>query len=365
MNNITINLKISISPNDNFFEKILKIITQLKDCEQWNINDSNNNITIGETLNIYVIENNLKDDVIPSYKAALKFFFGTNWSNFLITNISINQIKDSRNNIKKISKKEYMKRVIAILRWLHIKYSIPIAEVENYYKTNFKNIRCKPREAINCNDWICVQDAQKAITNLFRVLKKDNENLYYCLILHFILATRIKETHNFLKEFKKRNNIPDYIYIDTKTTKKNEELHFRIPITFCISEILKKISKIYAQTTFISIMRSFLKTSNLNITLHGTRAIYRTSIDFLTQNLNISTEAKEKYIDHAVGNKIFKTYQRQDYFIERIKIQSIYAYFIFECAGLTNMQKKVIDYINTFNKKYPEHSFSIQTNLYK
>lgn len=45
-----------------------------------------------------------------------------------------------------------MKRVIAILRWLHIKYSIPIAEVENYYKTNFKNIRCKPREAINCND---------------------------------------------------------------------------------------------------------------------------------------------------------------------------------------------------------------------
>ncbi len=100
----------------------------------------------------------------------------------------------------------------------------------------------------------------------------------------------------------------------------------------------------------------------MNISSHGTRAIYRTSIDFLTQNLLISTEAKETYIDHAVGNKVFKSYQRQDYFIERIKIQSIYAYFIFECAGLPNLQKIVNDYVENFNQKYPEHSFSISNN---
>lgn len=318
-------------------------------------------LTVKDALDLYLSDKNLKMWSCVSYKNAFRQVFKDLEKSY-VSEISEEKFNISTQNLSNNTKAHYITRIVAVLRWLRKKRIINSIALENL-KENLKVCNVEHRAALDCCNWISISDAKVELTKLFLIIKQQNTtNNFLLIVLHFILATRVSETKNVIDGFDASSE-QNYIFIDSKRTKKDEKLKYRVPITSFIKKILlkiaydnKKLDKIYFTRKIARILYKKNEYKN-RICNHGTRAIFRTTIDFLTLNMNVSSESKEMYLDHVSGSKIFRTYQRQDYFLERVKIQCLYARFIFECAGLDDYLNSVKEYVEYFNIKYPDYNF--------
>ena len=85
--------------------------------------------------------------------------------------------------------------------------------------------------------------------------------------------------------------------------------------------------------------------------MHGTRAIFRTVIDFIDKEHIIDKDEKEAYINHVTDNHVQRRYHRNDHLIARLRIMCMYASFIYECSELTEYQSNVQCYVHKLNDR--------------
>ena len=85
--------------------------------------------------------------------------------------------------------------------------------------------------------------------------------------------------------------------------------------------------------------------------LHGSRAIFRTIIDFLAKGESINESAKEMYINHKTDSYVKSLYHRNDYFLDRLRLMCIYSKFIFQCAGMPEWVVKVDEYVVNISER--------------
>ena len=104
---------------------------------------------------------------------------------------------------------------------------------------------------------------------------------------------------------------------------------------------------------FISgvIRNAYLRNFRGVFCLLGSRAIFRTIIDFLAKGESINESAKEMYINHKTDSYVKSLYHRNDYFLDRLRLMCIYSKFIFKCAGMHDRIYKVDEYITHVNER--------------
>lgn len=162
-----------------------------------------------------------------------------------------------------------------------------------------------------------------------------------------VLATRISETARIIKIYYGLNEHEraqtKYLKIETKTTKKDQEANFRVPLITKVKRLLEKVCHNLGHycPEYIKklISASIPEDFRSQIKAHGSRAIYRTIIDFITP-VTTDIRAKEYYISHEIQNKVAQSYSRNDLIQARIEIQELYLAWLDKLlknyCGLTN-----------------------------
>ena len=183
--------------------------------------------------------------------------------------------------------------------------------------------------------------------------------MYRFLVLHFILGTRISETFNYIDAVRKidydENNVLTTVYIKTKCTKNGADADFRMPVPDFIHKMIDTDKVLYSKKsheTVISILRRFIaKNFKDEFCLHGTRAIFRTTIDFIDKDKAFGKDEKEAYINHKTDSYVQNRYHRNDYLIPRIEIMCKYASFVYEVSGLIEEKKQTEAYVEKLEKR--------------
>ena len=127
-----------------------------------------------------------------------------------------------------------------------------------------------------------------------------------------------------------------------------------MPVPGFIYEIVDGNRSFYSHSNdFISnvIRNAYLRNFRGVFCLHGSRAIFRTVIDFLAKGELINESAKEVYINHKTDSYVKSLYHRNDYFLDRLRLMCIYSKFIFKCAGMHDWIDKVDVYIANVNER--------------
>ena len=100
------------------------------------------------------------------------------------------------------------------------------------YLSQINRFKHTVRPALNCDEWIYRHQAKDEISYFFsRIKMMIKPELYYFLVLHFILGTRITETLNYIDavkdQYRKIPEITDGVYI----LKPNVLSRGRLPIS--------------------------------------------------------------------------------------------------------------------------------------
>jgi len=342
--------KITISISLDIDNKKIKTLTHkknvnLKDIINLLLEETNHNnqiITLGSIFDKYVIEKNLKDSSVLTYKYLLCSIFGVHCFNEPIKNLCTSE------KITEISTKIFnnftFSIVYSIFNFAYQKQLI--TENPFLYKHKFliqKKIY-NHKKALNCENWLCLSEAESSITNFLTKLLLFNSVRYsklnqHLILLSIILATRVSETFQIINIFNNTNEKEHYIFIDNKNTKKGAELTYRVPLTDLAIYIIKKIHRlgfkersfIYRKDNLHTYFRTFLKQNyNNEISIHGFRSIYRTVIELLPETQNIPNWIKELSLSHETRGTVERIYQRNDAFKLRYFLQLEYSKFIFK-----------------------------------
>lgn len=199
----------------------------------------------------------------------------------------------------------------------------------------FKN-EINHSKAFNCNLWLGLNDVKKDLIPFFKTFTFDNLDIF--LFLHIILGLRITETIRVVKNFTSQDKENKFILIKTKTFK-----NFRVVLSDLAIHLIEKIKYAYfslSDSRLRLLIRTSLNKKSSEISLHGFRSILRTIIEFLPETKQISYEAKEFYLSHKILNKVVESYQRYDYFNERMTIQKKYAEFLLTCLNESELKKE-------------------------
>lgn len=328
------------------------------------VDDKYDDLTLKDAINMYFKEKNLKKWTIRNYISSFRAVFSKlcengmdNWRSLKVKSIDYEFI--SRFRIQSSTDYQYCYSVNIVFSWMERMEIISNNPFSKYLSqiTRFKHT---VRPALNCDEWIDRHQAKEEISYFFsRIRGMIKPELYYFLVLHFILATRITETLNYIDavktQYRKKPEITDGVYIKTKCTRQGDAADFRIPVPSFIYEMVLNCSVLFMRYRPGTVLALFRKTLVKNFKnefcLHGTRAIFRTTIDFLTEGGNFTDDAKECYINHKVDSYVKSRYHRNDYFMERIRMMCIYAGFIYECAGFTKEIKKLRSFESDFFKR--------------
>lgn len=363
-NNITVRGEFRIELSQLQFEEIVSFLKEknikFDVCLQPEKSPMGNSkdYELRDVLSRYFREKSLKNKTKINYLLALRKIFSElmkksdkHWKYVKVNSIDYAFI--SRWNIIRPKDISYLTSVNSVFSWLKRKNLIAENYVGEYLK-NVKETKFKvfTRPALRCEEWIDVKEASDKISSFFSDVRKLLDEEYYeFLVLHFILGTRIRETFNYinavLSDFQTVPDLLSCVYICTKTTKINESADFRVPVPIFIYEMIEKNRVFFGHSDiFISkvIRNAYLRNFRGIFCLHGSRAIYRTIIDFLTKDILIDESAKEVYISHKTDSYVKSRYHRNDYFIERLKLMCIYSKFIFKCAGMPELSVKVDEY---------------------
>ena len=297
------------------------------------------NITLGDLIKKYAYEKNLKPSSIRHYQSGLSTLFGVNYKNFKISDIC-SEATVSKFLTKQISYKSFDTLTIIL------NYAKKKIILNNPYDINLFNIKkrkiTKHREALKCENWLSLNEAEYNIALFLNKLNlaeanKLNSIIIYTSLLTMILATRINETFQVINNYNKTNDQEHYIYIDNKNTKKGAILSYRLALTVPAIYLINKLHslgvKSYSSLYLIEASRQkFITISNLlqnKITLHGLRSIFRTTIEFLPTTQNIPHWIKEYSLSHETRNIVERSYQRNDALKSRYFLQVEYSKFIF------------------------------------
>ena len=374
---VVVNMNIGVQLSIESIEKFELVITNVIKF----VNDSNLNLnitskdvvvkkqselTLGEVVNLYVKRKNynLKKNTIFNYITAFRNVFGVikdskvkHWKNVKLSDVTLEFIM--RYKVSCTTSYEYIRRINYVFSWLCKNEYISQNPIYKYLG-KIRKYQSDTRPALGCEQWIDEIEARKKLSNFFNSFKGFvSQQLFNFVVFHFIIGTRITETFNYIKAVQENySSSPDVLStvdIRTKTTKKDSKPDFRIPVPVYLYEMIVDNKKLYSEKSIgsiESILRRIISRNYKNkFCLHGTRAIYRTAIDFLDKDHMFSENEKESYINHKTDNYIQRRYRRNDFLIQRMRIMNLYASFIYSCAGLVGEQKKVDDYVKAFNQR--------------
>ena len=370
-NNITVRGEFRIELSQLQFEEIVSFLKEknikFDVCLQPEKTPMENSkdYELRDVLSRYFREKSLKNKTKINYLLALRKIFSElmkksdkHWKYVKVNSIDYAFI--SRWNIIRPKDISYLMTVNSVFSWLKRKNLI----AENYvgeYLEKVKETKFKvfTRPALRCEEWIDVKEASDKISSFFSDVRKLLDEEYYeFLVLHFILGTRIRETFNYinavLSDFQTVPDLLSCVYICTKTTKINESADFRVPVPIFIYEMIEKNRVFFGHSDiFISkvIRNAYLRNFRGIFCLHGSRAIFRTIIDFLAKGESINESAKEMYINHKTDSYVKSLYHRNDYFLDRLRLMCIYSKFIFQCAGMPEWVVKVDEYVVNISER--------------
>lgn len=370
-NNITVRGEFRIELSQLQFEEIVSFLKEknikFDVCLQPEKTPMENSkdYELRDVLSRYFREKSLKNKTKINYLLALRKIFSElmkksdkHWKYVKVNSIDYAFI--SRWNIIRPKDISYLMTVNSVFSWLKRKNLI----AENYvgeYLEKVKETKFKvfTRPALRCEEWIDVKEASDKISSFFSDVRKLLDEEYYeFLVLHFILGTRIRETFNYinavLSDFQMVPDLLSCVYICTKTTKINESADFRVPVPIFIYEMIEKNRVFFGHSDiFISkvIRNAYLRNFRGIFCLHGSRAIFRTIIDFLAKGESINESAKEMYINHKTDSYVKSLYHRNDYFLDRLRLMCIYSKFIFQCAGMPEWVVKVDEYVVNISER--------------
>ena len=370
-NNITVRGEFRIELSQLQFEEIVSFLKEknikFDVCLQPEKTPMENSkdYELRDVLSRYFREKSLKNKTKINYLLALRKIFSElmkksdkHWKYVKVNSIDYAFI--SRWNIIRPKDISYLTSVNSVFSWLKRKNLIAENYVGEYLK-NVKETKFKvfTRPALRCEEWIDVKEASDKISSFFSDVRKLLDEEYYeFLVLHFILGTRIRETFNYinavLSDFQMVPDLLSCVYICTKTTKINESADFRVPVPIFIYEMIEKNRVFFGHSDiFISkvIRNAYLRNFRGIFCLHGSRAIFRTIIDFLAKGESINESAKEMYINHKTDSYVKSLYHRNDYFLDRLRLMCIYSKFIFQCAGMPEWVVKVDEYVVNISER--------------
>lgn len=333
------------------------------DVEKEITNQRENDRKIGELLNLYINRRNLKKWTRISYITAFKNILknissdSESWKDVSVGQINREVIE--KFNVTNSSEYQYLNIVNSVFSWLVRE------EIVNYnpctkHLHKFKKFSQGVRAALKCEKWIDDIEAKKILTEFFKKVKGLIDiSMYRFLVLHFILGTRISETFNYIDAVRKidydENDVLTTVYIKTKCTKNGAEADFRMPVPDFIHKMIDTDKVLYSKKshqTVISILRRFIaKNFKDEFCFHGTRAIFRTTIDFIDKDKAFGKDEKEAYINHKTDSYVQNRYHRNDHLIPRIEIMCKYASFVYEASGLTEEKKQTEAYVEKLNKR--------------
>lgn len=321
---------------------------------------NNTNVNEDLTLEEFILryQNHIKDKVKPlSFrryrdlnKQILKIFGNTTKLSSINKNEVIKILQTyydngtySHTNINAIAD--------AITRVYGYAVSVSIVKVNEYVglKHLFKRDKTKHREALNCQNFKIILDAQEAIENLFKFtwsMFDSQEKNTKCkrlaldfirlLAIHLIIGTRITETRRFFDSREKiKNEDLDFILIETKKIRRDQDPTFELPISPLVKKVLLNLPETVKFCTFERYfykgIQEFKDSENHRLfSFHGSRSLFRTCIDFLVPEDNMRT-AKEMYIDHNVDSSVQQIYHRNSFKEMRLHLQIVYGDFIKQC----------------------------------
>lgn len=371
-NNITVRGEFRIELSQSQFEEMVSFLKEKNikfdvylQQEKTSMQNSNEDNELRYVLSMYFREKSLKKKTKTQYQLALKKVFSEltrnskeHWKYTRISSVDYEFI--SQWKIIKARDLKYLIIVNTFFSWLKRKNLI----AENYvgkYLENARAIKFKTlsRPALGCEEWIDEKQGYDKISLFFSTVRKLLDKEYYVfLVLHFILGTRIKETFNYvnavLEKYQKEPDVLSSVYICTKNTKIGDPADFRVPVPRFIYEIVEMNRSFYSHSNdFISgvIRNAYLRNFRGVFCLHGSRAIFRTIIDFLAKGESINESAKEMYINHKTDSYVKSLYHRNDYFLDRLRLMCIYSKFIFQCAGMSEWVVKVDEYVVNISER--------------
>lgn len=355
-------------------EKIAQLLNLLADLGVSNLQkQSCKNITVKELLDLYASAKMLKNNsVLSIYLAFKQLIRHDNYLNMDISELSPSMIITDCKSSSMNTKHHYLAQMSAVLNFAVKKGYLSVNFLKNFREEyGIYKKRISMRKAFSCENWILIDDAVSVLKPFFsaihdcffRYLHYSSISLYYLMLLHMILGTRVSETLRVVRNFTPEDGTAHYIYIETKTCKLGEKANFRVVLSDLVIYLInavKPIAELKEGTNFWCSVRKSLKSRGVSsLSLHGTRAILRTVVDLLTETKSISYQAKEVYLSHDVRGRVERSYQRQDFFIERYKLQIEYAKFLVgtcsEDDELYNIVindgyiEKIIDNFNAIN----------------
>lgn len=301
--------------------------------------DSPQQMTFNDVLNLYINAKRLSPRTKKLYIQAVNKVFSQD-ANTLLSEINWMQKKkdiflfdEEKSNIKRSTFTLYVNCLKALTKWAYNRDFISKNYLANYCVENSPNAPKSHRNALECENFSsnteAIQKHRTFLQALIRYLNKKGKEEHITLwLIHAVLCTRRSETIRVIKQFKKGNKS---VIIKTKCYE-----NFRIPIIPEVAELILKIKpwicSLEDRTAEEYILRCIPPKFRPIMCAHGTRAIYRTVIEFLDLKGNISDSLKEAYIAHFPGSSTIHAYMRNFLLNKRKYIQEVWAAWL--CKSL-------------------------------
>ena len=301
--------------------------------------DSPQQMTFNDVLNLYINAKRLSPRTKKLYIQAVNKVFSHD-ANTLLSEINWMQKKkdiflfdEEKSNIKRSTFTLYVNCLKALTKWAYNRDFISKNYLANYCVENSPNAPKSHRNALECENFSsnteAIQKHRTFLRALIRYLNKKGKEEHITLwLIHAVLCTRRSETIRVIKQFKKGNKS---VIIKTKCYE-----NFRIPIIPEVAELILKIKpwicSLEDRTAEEYILRCIPPKFRPIMCAHGTRAIYRTVIEFLDLKGNISDALKEAYIAHFPGSSTIHAYMRNFLLNKRKYIQEVWAAWL--CKSL-------------------------------
>lgn len=301
--------------------------------------DSPQQMTFNDVLNLYINAKRLSPRTKKLYIQAVNKVFSQD-ANTLLSEINWMQKKkdiflfdEEKSNIKRSTFTLYVNCLKALTKWAYNRDFISKNYLANYCVENSPNAPKSHRNALECENFSsnteAIQKHRTFLQALIRYLNKNGKEEHITLwLIHAVLCTRRSETIRVIKQFKKGNKS---VIIKTKCYE-----NFRIPIIPEVAELILKIKpwicSLEDRTAEEYILRCIPPKFRPIMCAHGTRAIYRTVIEFLDLKGNISDALKEAYIAHFPGSSTIHAYMRNFLLNKRKYIQEVWAAWL--CKSL-------------------------------
>lgn len=186
-------------------EKIVQLLNLLADLGVSNLQkQSCKNITVKELLDLYASAKMLKNNsVLSIYLAFKQLIRHDNYLNMDISELSPSMIITDCNSSSMNTKHHYLAQMSAVLNFAVKKGYLSVNFLKNFREEyGIYKKRISMRKAFSCENWILIDDAVSVLKPFFsaihdcffRYLHYSSISLYYLMLLHMILGTRISDT---------------------------------------------------------------------------------------------------------------------------------------------------------------------------